>query len=368
MPRTIHESIPGVIQHVILRFVDHEHLMVDDTYRSNYLKRLEEALADSDWRALWYALMETHVHLSLIAGNDSLDSWLRPVDSGFAGYLNRSERRNGQRKLGPVFADRPKTFNISNDKAGYLAAYIHNNPVRAGVVTDPSYSTWTSHRAYLGLEPAPAFIHVKEGLALTGNDETAAGRLAFHDFVVSRIKDRTDSHMSGAELASMRKAVREKAGTAVELVSPHFDASELRYEAEAGQYAHIRPDFDGTPQSVVAAVARATGVAADTLCGRSRDRATSMARRVTLLAWRNLERPLAEMCAALGISRPAGSQLVRQRAATDPITYRLAKEIASRCTKRSDEGVKLSRNPEESSRLSSLQSPVRLSVRRIGDQ
>jgi hypothetical protein len=369
VPRTIHEPIPGVIQHVILRFVDHEHLMADDGCRSDYLKRLEKTLADSDWRALWYALMETHVHLALIAGNDSLASWLRPVDTGFAGYINRSGRLKGLKKLGPVFADRPKTFNFSAEKAGYLAAYLHNNPVRAGTVSDPAHSSWTSHRAYLGLEPAPAFLHVKEGLALTGNDDTAAGRLAFHWFVVSRFADRTNPHMSGAELASVRKAARERKGPVLEIVSPYFDVNKIRYEARARQNSHIRRAFAGTPQSVIEEVARITGITGDTLRSRSRDRSTSLARRVALLAWRRLDRPITEMCAALAISQPAGTQLVRRRPGWDLVSDDLAREVASRC--REDRGRLADhlQNRGCSTDVLSPQYPIEIAISRVeGDK
>jgi hypothetical protein len=67
-------------------------------------------------------------------------------------------RRRGLKTRGPVFAGPPKTVNFSDDKAGYLAAYLHNNPVRAGIVQNAADSTWTSHRAYIGLDPAPDFL------------------------------------------------------------------------------------------------------------------------------------------------------------------------------------------------------------------
>ena len=35
-----------------------------------------------------------------------------------------------------------------------LVRYIHLNPVRAGIVTRPEDYQYSSHRAYLGLEPA----------------------------------------------------------------------------------------------------------------------------------------------------------------------------------------------------------------------
>ena len=72
MPRLIHKPIPGIDQHVIGRFVDGEHLLNDDETRRQYLARLGIVLKDSDWLLLWYALMENHIHLALVAGNAPL--------------------------------------------------------------------------------------------------------------------------------------------------------------------------------------------------------------------------------------------------------------------------------------------------------
>jgi hypothetical protein len=47
-----------------------------------------------------------------------------------------------------------------------LIANIHNEPVRAKVVARPADTSWSSHRAYLGVEPAPRWLHVAEGLRL----------------------------------------------------------------------------------------------------------------------------------------------------------------------------------------------------------
>ena len=88
MPRLVHEPVPGIVQHVISRFVDGKHLLEDEQTRVQYLVQLGLALKDCEWKLLWYALMETHVHLALAAGNAPLKSWLQPAHTGFAVRLN----------------------------------------------------------------------------------------------------------------------------------------------------------------------------------------------------------------------------------------------------------------------------------------
>jgi hypothetical protein len=70
-------------------------------------------------------------------------------------------------RIGSMFVRGPKALHVNRDGVGNVIAYIHNNPVRAGVVGAARESMWTSHRGYLDVAP-PAWLHVQEGLALSG--------------------------------------------------------------------------------------------------------------------------------------------------------------------------------------------------------
>jgi hypothetical protein len=109
--------------------------------------------------------MSNHIHLAMVAGEQRLDSWIRRAHGPFADWMNRAHDR-----IGGMFVRGPKEFRVPAHGVRDVIAYIHNNPVRAGVVTAPRKSRWTSHRAYVGLEPAPPWLHVAEGLRLSGFD------------------------------------------------------------------------------------------------------------------------------------------------------------------------------------------------------
>ena len=279
-----------------------------DKVRREYLSRLGVVLADSDWLLLWYALMETHVHLALIAGRSTLSSWIQPLHTGFAIWLNLLGRQNGLRTRGPVFAGPPKTINFSDDKAGYLAAYLHNNPVRAGIVMNAADSTWTSHRAYLGLDPAPDFLHIDRGLELTGNENTLQGRLLFHEYVVSRGRDPRECQLSGGEIAAVRKAERQLRGPTVEMCTPYLSAESTRYETHIVPEAHVQDAFEGDTRQFLHSVAETTGVSVSQMQSRCRDRHTVSARRTAVLAWRILNRQTSEIAASLSIGVAAATQ------------------------------------------------------------
>lgn len=83
-----------------------------------------------------------------------------------------AHRQHG--RIGTIFVRGPKQLAVDADGVGPLLAYLHNNPVRAGLVPEANRSTWTSHRAYLGLDPVPRWLCVDTGLALAGFADPAA--------------------------------------------------------------------------------------------------------------------------------------------------------------------------------------------------
>lgn len=163
MPRVPRLIVPGVVYHLIARFVDRQWFITNDEERALYIRLLGCAVRASDWRCLAYAVMSNHVHLAVIAGRERLDSWIRRVHSPFADFMNAAQGR-----IGPLFARGPKSRPVSPERVGDVIAYIHNNPVRALVVATAADSTWTSHRAYVGAVAAPEWLCVADGLARSG--------------------------------------------------------------------------------------------------------------------------------------------------------------------------------------------------------
>ena len=68
-----------------------------------------------------------------------------------------------------------------------LAAYLHLNPVRTGMVVRPEEYPWSSHRAYLGGE-AISWLHSEAVLSLFSTN-LAQARCQFSEFVGERQAD-----------------------------------------------------------------------------------------------------------------------------------------------------------------------------------
>src|SRR5438067_2099143 len=105
MPRKRRVIVAGSVYHLISRFVDRDWFIRSELERDYYLQLLGPALETTDWRCLSYAIMSNHVHLAMVAGRDTLASWIRRVHSPFADWMNRSHER-----IGSIFVRGPKDF------------------------------------------------------------------------------------------------------------------------------------------------------------------------------------------------------------------------------------------------------------------
>lgn len=327
MPRYRRQIAEGSLQHVISRFVQREFVLDLCGARTEYLARAAPALGRSGWDALAFALMSSHIHWALRAGTRPSAALVQPLHAGFARWVNRREGR-----LGPVFADRHRSLTFEGDTAAALLAYIHNNPVRAKMVSDPADSPWTSHRAYLGLSAPPPWLNVELGLHLCGFSSAPSGRLAFHEMVLRSKTEARRPDLSGDDLQARRRRARAEARRPVELATPTVSLVANQLEVRAAIVAPPdcpdRPRFRGGAERVLHAVAEVTQLPIVMIQSRNRARVLASARRLALVVWTQvLGRPAVEMTATLGIASSSGSELIRT---AHPETMEEAKRIALR--------------------------------------
>ena len=97
---------------------------------------------------LAYAMMESHVHLFVYDRSKNISGFMMNLHGHYARYYNKINER-----VGHVFGER---FNnklvLANVYGKWLSRYIHRQASEAGIVTDPADYSWSSYRAYIGLE------------------------------------------------------------------------------------------------------------------------------------------------------------------------------------------------------------------------
>jgi len=134
----------GVVYHVIARGNERRSIFRDDVDREKYLSRLAHYRERFEFKVLAFCLMDNHVHLALETGDEPLSRVMAGLQSSYTQAFNRRHRRVGQ-----LFQGRYKAFVVEKD--AYLLTlvkYIHQNPVKAGLVEKSFQYPWSSDRHY----------------------------------------------------------------------------------------------------------------------------------------------------------------------------------------------------------------------------
>jgi hypothetical protein len=177
-----------------------------------------------------------------------------------------------------------------------LVRYVHNNPVRAGVVRFARSSSWSSHQAYIGKVEAPIWLRMGYVLERFGRDARKAAT-AFDAFVDEGRKQERRPELSGALSRAEALSVRKELGDGHRVSdgvigSERFSRKVLKdvervqaalssrgSERRAGSLA--RP----TVREVIDAAAMHLGVDVRDLDLSPRSRASAKVKRLALWTW-----------------------------------------------------------------------------------
>lgn len=153
MVRPLRMHLPGGFYHVTLRG-NHKHAIFRDPADRGLLDGIvADAVSELAVRIHAYCWMTNHVHLLAQVSNVPLGRFMLRISSRYARIFQAQLDTTGhlfERRYHAVLVDADRYLLT-------LVRYIHQNPVRAGLVKDPSEYLWSSHRAYVGM-PAPPWI------------------------------------------------------------------------------------------------------------------------------------------------------------------------------------------------------------------
>lgn len=161
----------GGIYHVYNRGNAKMSIFLDDGDYKFFLERLREALYPEleiletvsshigteksrrlplPWGAfdlICYCLMPNHKHLVIQQNTDlPVGKLIHKVVTSYSMYFNKKYDR-----VGSLFQDQFKAVKVdSNEQLLCLVAYIHNNPIKAGIARDLSKYPYSSHFEYAG--------------------------------------------------------------------------------------------------------------------------------------------------------------------------------------------------------------------------
>ena len=166
MPRQPRVSIPGLALHVVHRGNNRQSVFFHDRDRIAYLDLLFESCERYDASVHAYVCMTNHVHILMTPWDESSASKaMQRLGASYAAGINAIYERSGS-----LWEGRFKSSLVDSER--YVLAcyrYIELNPVRAGMVRQPSEYRWSSYRHNAhGLSDYPIRPH-SEWLALGAN-------------------------------------------------------------------------------------------------------------------------------------------------------------------------------------------------------
>jgi REP element-mobilizing transposase RayT len=143
MGRTRRPYLPGCIFHLTARTVRREHWFTPDL-RSAIVDTLVGVVEPSRMKLIAVAVMSNHLHIVAQQGDRPLATLMQPL-------LRRVARRVHEAHgiEGPIFwRHYASRACLDPAYARNAVAYVHLNPVRAGLCDDPGNYPWTSHALY----------------------------------------------------------------------------------------------------------------------------------------------------------------------------------------------------------------------------
>ena len=147
MSRQARQKSESGIYHVMLRGINQQQIFEDNDDYAVFLEKLKLCKKNTGFELYAYCLMGNHVHLLLKVNPlfGELDAVLKRIGIRYVHWFNYKYQRTGH-----LFQDRFKSEPVEDDKYFLtVLAYIHQNPVRAGLVRHPKDYAESSYGEYL---------------------------------------------------------------------------------------------------------------------------------------------------------------------------------------------------------------------------
>ena len=167
---------PGAFYHVILRGNDGQDIFYSKSDRTRIYFLFQEGVERYGHSIHAFCLMTNHIHMVIQVSDIPLAKIVQNISFRYTRYINKRKNR-----IGHLFQGRYKAILIDADcYLLELVRYIHNNPLRAGLASQPEQYQWSSHRAYIGQQEIGWLITDFVLLQFADNKKTALKK--FHLF------------------------------------------------------------------------------------------------------------------------------------------------------------------------------------------
>ncbi len=171
MPRNARLRSKSGLYHVVMRGIDRQNIFYNDVDYQHFIDTLGKVKTEDRFELYGYCLMSNHVHLLIYEKSEEIPQIMKRIVTSYAWWFNMKYERSGH-----VFQGRYGSECVEDDR--YLLTvirYIHQNPVKAGMVDTAEDYRWSSIRAYYsGREYQSSLTDIDFILEIFAPDKTEA--------------------------------------------------------------------------------------------------------------------------------------------------------------------------------------------------
>jgi putative transposase len=179
MSRPLRIEYDNAFYHVIVRGERRDSIFTCDGDKDKFLIKDGETAEKYQLLVHAYVLMYNHYHMLIETPRGNLSQAMHYLNASYSNWF-----RYAYQIIGSIFQGRYKAILVEKDEyLQNLSAYIHLNPVRAGIVTTPSLYGYSSYRFYSEKIKPPVFLRTEDLL-----DMFNGKRSEYRKFVESYIK------------------------------------------------------------------------------------------------------------------------------------------------------------------------------------
>lgn len=174
------------IYHIIWRGANRQEIFHDEDDSMKFLDILKKYKIKWGLTVYAWCLMSNHIHLLLKEGHEDISITMKRVGISYAMYYNWKYRTTGH-----LFQDRFNSENVETKR--YLLTvvrYIHQNPIKARMVTKIDQWKWSSCSGYYGKPVYPQNMLECKAILKMFSPDLAMARKNFKEFNEKRNQDK----------------------------------------------------------------------------------------------------------------------------------------------------------------------------------
>lgn len=129
----------------MIRGINRQNIFEDEEDIERLLETIKKYKEISQYQLYAYCIMSNHIHMLIKEQEESISNTIKRISSSYVFWYNKKYERCGH-----LFQERFKSEAVENDEYFLtVVRYIHQNPIKAGLVKGISDYKWSSYNEYI---------------------------------------------------------------------------------------------------------------------------------------------------------------------------------------------------------------------------